>query len=514
MCLDFKAGSPNPRLLTLLSQRCGTVTALHGDAREGPVIEETIGRSFPKLQTLVLRTCNPSGLETLLLTLPKLTRLRVGFRFSSTPSEVASALAQGKSLTALSFSVRLSGDAIFSSAEVATIVTASPRLRSLWICAVDDVGVTAIATHCEHLTSVSLNGEKVTDAGVVSLAERLTSLIALELVGTAVTDRSLEVLGANAVNLQSLTVRGCASVHGGALPNLAAACHQLRNIELHSCAYLTDEMVVGLAENAPRLSDVKILDSSQLADPSVTAIALNCPDIRSLHIERAGSFTHASVQRLAECTKLRMLRVGLSIRCTLRLALAHPRFASRWYSECIGFAALSSRADVLKSLHRAGVDVLTTGWAGSVLGFAAQAGSVEVTELLLQLSADPDAISICDRGNGAPLLYAAIGGHTDVVRLLLNVNANPDCQTEVYDDDRGERGRWTPLMCAAETGDIEAIKALLAAGATTTHKSIDGVDASSAASAAGNDHLVPLLSSTVSRLPVFPLLVFLVICKT
>ncbi|MGH9558625.1 MAG: ankyrin repeat domain-containing protein, partial [Bryobacteraceae bacterium] len=53
-------------------------------------------------------------------------------------------------------------------------------------------------------------------------------------------------------------------------------------------------------------------------------------------------------------------------------------------------------------------------------------------------------------------LHAAAGRHAEIVRLLLERGASPDAR---------QHGGWTPLHAAAQHGDLETARALIAAGA-------------------------------------------------
>ncbi|CAE6926538.1 Ank3 [Symbiodinium sp. CCMP2592] len=93
----------------------------------------------------------------------------------------------------------------------------------------------------------------------------------------------------------------------------------------------------------------------------------------------------------------------------------------------------------------------------SALGRAADLGHVEVAQLLLEASADPDLQSMNGFGHVlAPLQIAARQGHVELLRLLLEARADQDTK---HSDD------MTPLAMALEMGHTESVSVLVAAGA-------------------------------------------------
>jgi ankyrin repeat protein len=96
------------------------------------------------------------------------------------------------------------------------------------------------------------------------------------------------------------------------------------------------------------------------------------------------------------------------------------------------------------------------------LAWAARNGSVLAIDALVAKGADLDA----DVYRGTPLTWAASTGATGSVRRLLELGADPDRRGTFGGPQHGSG--ITALHLAAESGHVEVIEALLAAGADTT----------------------------------------------
>lgn len=93
---------------------------------------------------------------------------------------------------------------------------------------------------------------------------------------------------------------------------------------------------------------------------------------------------------------------------------------------------------------------------------ACEKGDAALVRKSLKEGANPNTT----RNSGATaLLYAVAGKHAEVVRILLDARADPN------KDSLG----LMPLFLAAENGDVETVKALLAAGADV-HAKLHAVD--------------------------------------
>ncbi|HSV15522.1 MAG TPA: ankyrin repeat domain-containing protein, partial [Tepidisphaeraceae bacterium] len=119
----------------------------------------------------------------------------------------------------------------------------------------------------------------------------------------------------------------------------------------------------------------------------------------------------------------------------------------------LAIAAEHGQTEVARLLMDAGADVNDVGLLGPPICEAVGNGHVEIVRLLLEHGADPHV-----KYMGTTLLCVAAGrGRSAVVPLLLKAGLDPN-QTD------GSNRARTPIMWAAEVGDVQIIRELLAAG--------------------------------------------------
>ena len=147
-------------------------------------------------------------------------------------------------------------------------------------------------------------------------------------------------------------------------------------------------------------------------------------------------------------------------------------------------ASTVGRADRVRELLDEGASPATVSQDGfTPLHLAAFFGHPETVRLLLDRGAEVDPVSDNDL-RVRPLNSAAAGGHGKVVALLLEHGAAVD----------GPEGAgFTPLHVAAENGDVESARLLLAAGANPERHTDDGRSAADMASARGHAGVLALL---------------------
>ena len=160
--------------------------------------------------------------------------------------------------------------------------------------------------------------------------------------------------------------------------------------------------------------------------------------------------------------------------------------ANRYGVEPLSLAA--SRGTVIGRLLAAGADPNTALPGGeTALMSAARTGSVRAVEALLAAGADVKAAEET-RGQTA-LMWAAGEGHADVGRLLLAAGADLDARSHspaagaaaagagTYTRRIARIDAFTPLLFAVRAGRMEAVQALLAAGAEANETASDGTSA-------------------------------------
>ena len=148
------------------------------------------------------------------------------------------------------------------------------------------------------------------------------------------------------------------------------------------------------------------------------------------------------------------------------------------------YAAGNGKDDVVKALINKGANVNATGISGgTALRYAAMGGYSTIVQTLLsvpQIDIDAKATD----GLTALTIAAANGKH-DVVKVLIDHRAN------VNTTDNADR---TPLIYAAEKGDLNIVQALLSVPQIDIDaKASDGVTALSAAASNGKDDVVTAL---------------------
>ena len=121
----------------------------------------------------------------------------------------------------------------------------------------------------------------------------------------------------------------------------------------------------------------------------------------------------------------------------------------------IMFAALGNHPELVKRLIAAGADPNRKGSNGwSALTIAAAKGYADMIRLLVSVGAQPDVLDVY---RWSPLMRAVDNGHTEAVAAILSYDS-------VNLQQQDEAGN-TALHYAVVHGNIEMVKALLAAGA-------------------------------------------------
>jgi len=145
---------------------------------------------------------------------------------------------------------------------------------------------------------------------------------------------------------------------------------------------------------------------------------------------------------------------------------ADPLATNKNGSSAMHFAAWTGKAEIIARLlpHTQLIDIKNKNGKTALL-LAAQYSHVKVCELLLKAGADPLAMN--ENGFNA-MHYASREGNTEIVQMLL---AHKQLIDLPFKDGR------TPLLLAAEQGQLEVCKLLLKAGANPLATDIDGCNA-------------------------------------
>lgn len=171
----------------------------------------------------------------------------------------------------------------------------------------------------------------------------------------------------------------------------------------------------------------------------------------------------------------------------------------------LGLACVNRSAPMVEKLLAAGANPNAAKVTGeTVLMTCARTGSVETVRALLARGADPNASE--NRGGQTALMWALAGKHSAVAGLLIERGANVNARSKtragleiavrygtggVADQlpYREPKGGFTPLLFAAQQGDIDSVRMLLAAGANINDAAPDDGTALSVASASGHEQL-------------------------
>lgn len=103
-------------------------------------------------------------------------------------------------------------------------------------------------------------------------------------------------------------------------------------------------------------------------------------------------------------------------------------------------------------------------WPPAVLSDAAEEGQLDIIELLLNEGVPPDSL---DTDGWGAVHMAAAANKPESIKALLARGASVSLRTQTKDES-------TPLMVAARKGSLDAMRALLAAGARVDEQDKDG----------------------------------------
>ena len=128
-------------------------------------------------------------------------------------------------------------------------------------------------------------------------------------------------------------------------------------------------------------------------------------------------------------------------------------------------ACLNGNLSIVDTLLAAGADANATRSNGETpLMTAARVGSLPTVRRLLAAGADPNTTE-ATLGQNA-LMFAVANHHTAVARTLLEIGASASARS---------KDRFTPLLFAAQQGNLEAAALLLSAGAAVNEAAPDGI---------------------------------------
>ena len=234
----------------------------------------------------------------------------------------------------------------------------------------------------------------------------------------------------------------------------------------------------GGSDDAPLLLAVKQQDKG-----AVRALLQQRADVNAVDGDGASALHWAVYRDDAELVDL-LIAAGAKVDAANDLAIT-PLY----------LASVNGNAAIAKRLLDNGANPNAASATGvAPLMEAARSGSVDVLRALLARGADVN-VKERDRGQTA-LMWAAARQHPDVVKLLVGHGADVHARTRVrkltvmldqgprrtvktaaQDAKQIDAGGSTPLLFAAQTGDIESARVLIAAGANPNDTAADGSSA-------------------------------------
>jgi ankyrin repeat protein len=128
----------------------------------------------------------------------------------------------------------------------------------------------------------------------------------------------------------------------------------------------------------------------------------------------------------------------------------------------------------------------------SLLHLAAFFGQPEAVRFLVAQGADIEAVARNQRlaAEARPLHSAVAAQERDVITALLDAGADPNSR---------QHGGYTPLLEAAQLGNVKLVDLLLAHGASASDRLGDGSSASDLARKAGNERLAERLEKAAAQ---------------
>ena len=254
-------------------------------------------------------------------------------------------------------------------------------------------------------------------------------------------------------------------------------------------------LFAGAASAANR--DDRLIDASKRDDaPAVKASLAAGADVNA----RAGDGTtalHWAAQNDDPIVAEALIRKGAKVNAATDLGITP-----------LWIAATNSSTAMINRLLEAGADPnIAPPTDGTPLMLLAQRGNAEAVKALLAHGANPNAREAA-KGQTA-LMWAVSARHPDVVRALIEGHADVKarstswtqrmmlCCQRYEGDDAGATmvavGGYTALLFAAQDGDVESTKLLLAAGADPNDAAPDGSSAVVLAAHAGQDDVGKVL---------------------
>ncbi|KAF5736889.1 F-box/LRR-repeat protein 4-like [Tripterygium wilfordii] len=222
-----------------------------------------------------------------------------------------------------------------------SLASSCDSLKSLDLqgCYVGDQGLSAVGKYCKLLEDLNLRFcEGLTDLGLVELAQGCRkSLKSLGVAACAkITDVSLESVGAHCKSLETLSLDS-EFMHNKGVVAVAQGCPALKILKLR-CVNVTDEALMTVGTSCLSLELLALYSFQQFTDKGLHAVGKGCKKLKNLTLSDCYFLTDNGLEAIATgCAELTHLEVngchnigtlglesiGRSCRCLTELTLSY-----------------------------------------------------------------------------------------------------------------------------------------------------------------------------------------------
>ncbi len=161
-------------------------------------------------------------------------------------------------------------------------------------------------------------------------------------------------------------------------------------------------------------------------------------------------------------------------------------------------ATIKNHKEVVQTLIRHGADlnIQSEPTYSAALIYAVDNQNLEITKLLLESGADPN---IFDTRGGTALQYACYYDNFDIIKLLVEYKANVNAHSLITSHEYVDTYGYTALMRASESGNVGAVKLLLANNADVSLTNEGAGTAYMAAKSEGHNEVMALLAEHAKK---------------
>ncbi|KAI3987236.1 hypothetical protein MKX01_031720 [Papaver californicum] len=182
---------------------------------------------------------------------------------------------------------------------------------------ITDEGLIHVGTHCPKLIELDLyRSPAVTDLGIAAIASGCPKLEMINLAySTDITDTSLVALS-KCEKLNTLEMRGCASISSTGFAAIAEGCKRLTKLDIKSCFNINDSGMTLLARYSQSLKQIN-LSYCSVTDVGLFALAsISCLQVVTvLHVR--GLTAKGLLAAIMSCRGLRKIKLHTSFKSSL-----------------------------------------------------------------------------------------------------------------------------------------------------------------------------------------------------